>query len=399
MELGVCGPNSFDERGLLGVAFHPRYAQNGKLYTYTSEPESGLPTFFSTIPPGTADHQNVVAEWSVPNPGNPASVVDPSSRRVLMKVNWPQFNHDGGDMAFGPDGKLYISMGDGGGADDADGQLFNRPRVPNPGCAVSVPIVGHQGDGNAQKLNVPLGKILRIDVDGSNSANGQYGIPRDNPFVKTKGALPEIWAYGFRNPYRFSFDTRSGDLYAGDVGQNDIEEVSFVVKGGNHGWNLKEGSLFFHINGTADGFASPEPDPARTIPSDLVDPAAQYDTHHEGHSVIGGFVYQGSLLSDLKKKYVFGDFALLFKFPSGPHDYGRLFVMDAGRPGDLKPISQLHVLPGGALSLALLGFGQDAAGEIYALGNISGIPFPDPVSGPTGRVLKLVPPPEPTPID
>ena len=273
MTLGVCGPNTFDERGLLGVAFHPKYAQNGLLYTYTSEPESGPATFFSTVPAGTADHQNVVAEWHVPNPGNPASVVDPNSRRELLRVNWPQFNHDGGDLAFGPDGKLYISMGDGGGADDADGQLFNRPRDPNPGCAVSVPMVGHQGDGNAQKLNVPLGKILRIDVDGRDSANGQYGIPRDNPFVKTSGALPEIWAYGFRNPFRFSFDTRTGDLFVGDVGQNDIEEVSLVVKGGNHGWNVKEGTLFFHINGTAEGFASPTPDLDRTIPSSSSSPS------------------------------------------------------------------------------------------------------------------------------
>ena len=294
-----------------------------------------------------------------------------------MRVNWPQFNHDGGDLAFGPDGKLYISMGDGGGADDADGQLFNRPRLPNPGCAVSVPMVGHQGDGNAQKLNVPLGKILRIDVDGRNSANGQYGIPKDNPFVKTSGALPEIWAYGFRNPFRFSFDTRTGELFVGDVGQNDIEEVNLVVKGGNHGWNVKEGTLFFHINGTAEGFASPTPDPARTIPSQLVEPIAQYDTHHEGHSVIGGFVYHGSLLRDLKRRYVFGDFALLFKFPSGPHDYGRLFVADTGGH-NLKEISQLQVIPGGALSLALLGFGQDAGGEIYVARQRLGRALPGP---------------------
>ena len=194
-------------------------------------------------------------------------------------------------------------------------------------------MVGHQGDGNAQKLNVPLGKILRIDVDGRNSANGQYGIPRDNPFVRTTGALPEIWAYGFRNPYRFSFDTEKGHLYVGDVGQNDIEEVSVVVKGGNHGWNAKEGTLFFHINGNADGFASRRRDNGRTIPPDMIDPIAQYDTHHEGHSVIGGFVYHGSLLNDLSKQYIFGDFALLFKFPSGPHDYGRLFVTDTGSHG------------------------------------------------------------------
>jgi len=393
--IGACGPGTFDERGLLGVAFHPNYATNGLIYTYTSEPEAGAPTFFSTIPLGTADHQNVVAEWRVPNPRNLASVVNPSSRRELMRANWPQFNHDGGDLAFGPDRQLYISMGDGGGADDADGQLFNRPREPNPECAFSTPIVGHQGNGNAQKLNVPLGKILRIDVNGSNSANSQYGIPSDNPFVGTPGALPEIWAYGFRNPYRFSFDSKKGDLYVGDVGQNDIEEVNLVVKGGNHGWNVKEGTLFFHINGNDVGFASRTPDPARTIPQDLIDPIAQYDTHHEGHSVIGGFVYNGDALSKLRKKYVFGDFSLLFKFPRGPHDYGRLFVTNAGSHG-LNEISQLHVLPGGALSLALLGWGQDASGELYVLGNISGVPFPDPVAGPTGVALKLVPAPEAT---
>ena len=166
-------------------------------------------------------------------------------------------------MAFGPDRYLYIAMGDGGGADDADGQLFNRPRDPNPECAFQTPIVGHQTDGNAQKLNVPLGKILRIDVDTRNSANGQYGIPRDNPFVNRPSAttVKEIWAFGFRNPFRMSFDSRTGDLFVGDVGQNDIEEVDIVRKGGNYGWNLKEGTLFFHINGTADGFAARTPDP------------------------------------------------------------------------------------------------------------------------------------------
>jgi glucose/arabinose dehydrogenase len=142
-----------------------------------------------------------------------------------MRVNWPQFNHDGGDMAFGgPDRYLYLSMGDGGGADDADGQLFNRPRIPKPDCAFSVPIVGHHGDGNAQKLNVRSARFSASTSTAGNSANGQYGIPADNPFVKKPGALPEIWAYGFRNPFRFSFDSKKGDLYVGDVGQNDIEE-------------------------------------------------------------------------------------------------------------------------------------------------------------------------------
>ena len=403
--LGVCGPDTFDERGLLGVAFHPNYQQNGLLYTYTSEPTGPAATLPTFLDGATPDHQNVIAEWRVPNPGNPASVVDPGSRRELMRVSWPQFNHDGGDMAFGPDGKLYISMGDGGGADDANGQDFvlARPTFPQqmPDCSVVAPITGHQGDGNAQKLNTPLGKILRIDVNPPFTPGKQYGVPADNPFFgKEPSALSEIWAYGFRNPFRFSFDTRSGKLFVGDVGQNDIEEVDVVVRGGNFGWNLKEGTLFFHINGNDVGTASREPDPARMIPRGLIDPIAQYDTHHEGHAIQGGFVYRGHAIKELRGKYVFGDFALVFKFPRGPHDYGRVFALDPDRKSSknrLRQISQLLVVPGGALSLALLGWGQDAHGEVYVLGNVSGVPFPaDPISqtGATGHVIKLVPAPK-----
>ncbi len=397
--LGVCGPNSFDERGLLGVAFHPNYQQNGLLYTYTSEPNTApatLPTFI----PGTPDHQNVIAEWRVPMPGNPTSVVEPASRRELMRVDWPQFNHDGGDLAFGPDGKLYISMGDGGSADDADGQNFVTAPPHHPVCG-EAPTIGHQGNGNAQRLNTPLGKVLRIDVNSPFSLGKQYGVPADNPFVNRPGDVAEIWAFGLRNPYRFSFDSRSGALFLGNVGQNDIEEVELVVRGGNHGWNLKEGTLFFHINGNTEGFASRDPDPTRgPIPPRLIEPIAQYDTHHEGHSVIGGFVYHGRGIPRLRGKYVFGDFALLFKFPFGPHDYGRLFTINPGGEHGLREITQLHVLPGGAISLAVLGWGQDAHGELYVLGNISGLPFPDPNPDPTlppipgGRVLRLVPAPE-----
>ncbi|MGH7321083.1 MAG: PQQ-dependent sugar dehydrogenase [Candidatus Rokuibacteriota bacterium] len=176
------------------------------------------------------------------------------------------------------------------------------------------PMVGHQGDGNAQKLNTPLGKILRIDVNSNDSANGQYGIPADNPFVAGAG-LDEIFAFGFRNPYRFSFDSATGALYAGNVGQNDIEEVELVVKGGNYGWNLQEGTLFFYINGNDEGFASLQPDPARLIPAGLIDPIAQYDTHGEGHSVIGGFVYHGNRIPQLQGRYVFGEFSAGIQLP------------------------------------------------------------------------------------
>jgi glucose/arabinose dehydrogenase len=359
--LGVLGPDTFDERGFLGLAFHPDFARNGLLYTYTSEPNAGAPSLPSTLPAGTpADHQNVVAEWRLVA-GN---VVD---RRELLRVDWPQFNHNGGDIVFGPDGMLHISMGDGGEADDQG--------------------VGHLPNGNAQSLSTPLGKILRIDIDGRDSANGQYGIPPDNPFVSRAGAVKEIFALGFRNPFRMSFDRRKGDLYVGDVGQNDIEEVDRVVAGGNYGWNIKEGTLFFDPNGDAEGFATPNRVPGRTVPNGLIDPIAQYDTHWEGHSVIAGFVYRGVRLRALSGKLVFGDFSRLFNFPGGPHNYGRLFHVNAESGGrGLRPISEFHITPSNAPNLAVLGFGEDSQGELYVMGNVSGVPF-----GTGGVVLQLVP--------
>jgi glucose/arabinose dehydrogenase len=382
--LGVVGPGSFDERGFLGVAFHPDYRRNGKLYTYTSEPNAGAPTFPTTMPEGVpADHQNVVAEWTATRAG-----ADPASRRELMRIDWPQFNHDAGDIAFGPDGKLYIPTGDGGGADDE--------------------AVGHSGDGNAQKLTVPLGKILRIDVDIRTDArtNGRYGIPRDNPFVNTPGAVGEIWAYGFRNPFRMSFDTskdtRTGLLIVGEVGQNDIEEVDIVHKGGNYGWVRKEGTLCFDGRGADVGVAAPCTTP---IPG-VIDPIAQYDTHHEGHSVIGGFVYHGDAIPYLKGRYVFGEWSQLFAFPAGPDNYGRLFYIqerDLRHGRGLKEIKEFRGFPAEAQRLGLtnpaqppaffaqtlsvLGMGQDARGEVYVFGNRTGRPF-----GTGGVMLKLVRP-------
>jgi glucose/arabinose dehydrogenase len=425
--LGVCGPSTFDERGFLGVAFHPDFNKPGtfgfgKFYTYTSEPRGGPPTIPSPeVPSAIADHQNVISEWQAVNPANPAQGTA-AGRRELMRIDWPQFNHDGGDLAFGPDRKLYISMGDGGGADDADGQPFVTAPPHKTPCGEE-PIFGHQDNGNGQKLNTPLGKIHRIEVNPAEcvaskncipSANAQYGIPADNPFVN--GAVKEIWAFGFRNPYRFSFDRKTGDLYVGDVGQNDIEEVDIVRKGGNFGWNCKEGTPFFYINGSVpdDGFADESPNRAerpgdcRSGPRPFIEPIAQYDLHREGHSVIGGFVYYGTRAPVLRGKYVFGDFSLLFKFPTGPHDYGRLFTMNAhghedrqverGRHG-LRKISELMVVPGGAVSLAVLGIGQDTAGDIYVTGNTSGVPFPFPGNDERlgteddifhGKVLRLV---------
>jgi glucose/arabinose dehydrogenase len=385
--LGVSGPGSFDERGFLGVAFHPDYRRNGKLYTYTSEPNSGPPTFTTTLPAGTiADHQNVVAEWTANRPGDPPAGVDPASRRELMRIDWPQFNHDAGDIVFGPDGKLYIPTGDGGGADDTD--------------------VGHSGDGNAQKLTVPLGKILRVDVNARNSANGRYGIPRDNPFRVTPGAVREIWAYGFRNPFRMSFDTETGILIVGEVGQNDIEEVDVIVKGGNYGWNRKEGTLCFDPRGADPGVATRDCSAVPPLPARLRNPVAQYDTHHEGHSVIGGFVYHGDAIRFLKDRYVFGEFSRLSTQPAGPDNYGRLLYIEQRnltRGHALKRIQEFRNVAREAARLGLtnpaqppasfqqtlsvLGLGQDVRGEVYVFGNRTGRPF-----GTGGVMLRLVAP-------
>ncbi len=353
--LGVFGPGSFDERGFLGVAFDKGYKYNGYIYTVTSEAVDG-PADFSTIPDGAAaNHQSVISRWTSTDSRNPVAPIDPASRKILLRVDQPQFNHNAGAIEVGPDGLLYIGFGDGGGADDTDGQPF-----------IGGPIIGH-GTGNSQDLTNPLGSILRIDPYGDNSANGAYGIPRRNPFVGD-GVVEEIYAYGFRNPYRMSFDRDTGRLWAADVGQNDIEEVDIVRRGGNYGWNLKEGSFVFDANGNDDGFV--------TAPADLgtIDPVAEYD-HDEGVAIVGGYVYRGRRIDDLQGRYVFGEFARTFS------NDGRLFAT-RGRSG---VIEELLLPEQDGLGLSLLGFGQDRRGELYVLGNSTGTPFGD-----TGVVQRLV---------
>ena len=349
--MGAFGPGTFDERGLLGVAFHPNYQTNGLVYTFQSEPVNGIADF-STLPIGvTPNCQTVIREWHVPNPSDPASVVDPGSTRVLLRIDKPQFNHNAGALVFGPDDLLYIAFGDGGGADDQD----------------SFTNFGHGCAGNGQNLNVILGKIIRIDPLGSNSANGQYGIPADNPFVGIPG-LDEIWCYGLRNPFRFSFDRGTGTMYIGDVGQNRIEEVDIGVRGGNFGWRAKEGSFFFIPNGSGASYATSTP---QAVPFGLIDPIAEYD-HSEGVAVLGGFVYRGKRIAPLLGRYVFGEFA------DGPNN-GRLFM--------LSPTNQIQEFPlvgQTALGMSMLGLGEDANGEIYVFANATGLPF-----GTSGVVLRL----------
>jgi glucose/arabinose dehydrogenase len=352
VSLGVAGPGTFDERGFLGVAFHPDFAQNGLLYTYTSEPVDG-PADFSTMPPGVdANHQSVVNEWHIPEPCNASSVVDPTSAREILRIDEPQFNHDAGALTFGPDGMLYIALGDGGAADDQG--------------------IGHVPGGNGQEPGNILGTIIRINPDGSNAANGQYGIPADNPFVGVTGFLDEIFAYGFRNPFRFSFDSRTGEMYVADVGQNDIEEIDLGVAGGNYGWREKEGSFCFDPNGPDPGFVF-ECGPG-DAPEGLIDPIAEYD-HDEGIAVVGGFVYRGNRIPPLRGRYVFGDF---FQPASLS---GRLFYLQKN-----NRILEFQLADQENLGLSLLGFGQDAGGELYVLANATGTPF-----GETGVVLRIAP--------
>lgn len=356
------GFGDYDERGLLGLAFHPQFANPdsagfGRFYTFTSENTAGPGDYGVGLPLTEISHQNVIAEWRISK--TDADVADPASRRELLRIDSPQFNHDGGMLAFGPDGNLYIGLGDGGNANDIG--------------------PGHDPvSGNAQSLATPLGKILRIDVGGHDGIDGQYGIPANNPHVDTADAVAEIFASGFRNPFRFSFDRATGDLIVGDVGQNNIEEVDIVTAGGDYGWNFKEGTFRFD---PVTGSISTD---LTGLPGDLIDPVLQYD-HDEGVAIIGGFVYRGSAIPELVGKYVFGDYSRDF----GPT--GRLLV------GDLATgvIEELKIgLDDRMLGFYLKGLGEDADGELYALvGETLGLG----IAAGTGRVLKIVASPVPVP--
>ncbi|MBI2425907.1 MAG: PQQ-dependent sugar dehydrogenase [Candidatus Hydrogenedentes bacterium] len=346
VDLGIGGPGTYDERGFLGFALHPDYPTDPRVYTYSSEPAgSGTPDF--EVADNTVEHHSVVAEWTVV--GN---AVDTGSRNELMRIEQPQFNHNGGCMRFGPDGYLYIGLGDGGAADD------DPP--------------GHSAGGNGQDLTSILGTIVRIDVDngGALSANGKYGIPLDNPFVGIAG-LDEIYAYGFRNPFSFSFDMATGDLLVGDVGQNDIEELDVVASGGNYGWNMKEGSFLFNSNGAGDGFVTGQQD----VPG-LIDPVAEYD-HDEGLAIQGGFVHHGPD-PELAGLYIAGDFSRGFGAPDG-----RLFYLEPGS----NTFREFRIgFPTQNLGLYVKGFAQDLEGNVYVCASTALAP-----AGSGGAVYKIVP--------
>jgi glucose/arabinose dehydrogenase len=382
--------NANDERGLLGIAFHPGFNDVNSpgyhtLYTYNSQliPAGNLPTY-SAPNNATQGYENAINEWklSLADP----NVIDPSSRREIISFGKNANNHNGGTIAFGPDGFLYLGTGDGGNANDVG------PSHLEPG-------------GNAQNLSTPLGKMLRIDPlnpflnPGSSdaiSSNGQYRIPTSNPFQGV-GQVPEIFAYGFRNPYRFSFDRQNGQLIVADVGQNTVEEIDRVTLGGNFGWALKEGDFLFNRITGAGGTAGTVGIRSPGSPAGLIDPITgtlgtlEYD-HGDGISITGGFVYRGSMLPELFGMYVFGDLAL----HTAPfRTDGRLFYadLDTGVINEfLLPQFANGILPDG---LTVHGFGEDANGELFALatntasGGTGGVIYAI-VPEPTGAVLLLV---------
>jgi len=344
----------FDERGLLGLAFHPDFEENGRFFVYYSAPlreeaSSGW------------DHTAHISEFSVAM-DNP-DAADPNSERVLLMVDEPQFNHDGGQVVFGPDGYLYISFGDGGGANDTG--------------------TGHGLDGNGQDPTTLLGSILRIDVDSGDP----YGIPPDNPFAGDDSGADEVFAYGLRNPWRISFDAGGEhQLYVADVGQNLWEEVDIVTNGGNYGWNIREGThCFDHHN--PDMSAEECPD-IGLMDEPLIGPIIEYGHADQpgglGISVTGGFFYRGDDVAELENMYVFGDWSTSFAMPDG-----RLMAAaPSGSEGELWTIQMVRIMntEDGLPHAFVLGFGQDLDNELYVLTNESTGP-----TGTTGVVWKIVP--------
>ncbi len=364
----------FDERGLLGLAFHPRFGQTGqpgagRLYVFYSAPSPNAPG--STDAP--VNCQSVIAEYTVS--ATDPEQADPASERRLLSFDKPQFNHNGGQLAFGPDGLLYIGTGDGGGGDDNNaGHTGGTAAAPRPTNAL----------GNSQDRSNLLGKILRIDPLGTSAPGGQYAIPADNPFVGEEGVREEIWAYGLRNPWRFSFDRVTGRLFCADVGQGEIEEIDLIVKGGNYGWRNLEGTFTPNFSIDAPPLVAPP-----------IAPLAQY-AHPGvikgepplpvlGVSITGGFLYRGPALPELQGKYVFGDYS-----QDGTGPTGVVLGLHEAAP-DAWEISMLDLVGGNPIGGFLQTFGEDEAGEIY-LGSKTTRAVSQPDGGqPAGSLHRLAP--------
>lgn len=304
-----------NEEGLLSLAFHPKYAENGQFFVYYS---------------ASNPKRNIIARLNVSS-DNP-NRADPSSERLIMEVPQPYGNHNGSTVLFGPDGYLYASFGDGG--------LANDPELAG------------------QDLSTLLAKIIRIDVDRT-EGDLAYGIPADNPFVNRSGARREIWAYGLRNVWRMGFDRQTGELWAGDVGQDAWEEIDLIVKGGNYGWNLREGSHPFPPGLRRLGSDFQPPDPP-------IDPVIEY-SHREGQSVTGGYVYRGKQFPRLQGVYVYADYVSRTIWGLR-HEGGRVMAH--------------RVLVQGPESTFVSSFGEGADGELFVCGF-------DRLDGAQGRIYRL----------
>jgi glucose/arabinose dehydrogenase len=284
-----------NEEGFLGLAFHPKYKHNGEFFV-----------FYTLRAP---KRTNVLSRFRVSK--DDPNRADPASEEQLLRVTHKYWNHDGGTLVFGPDGYLYLALGDGGLADDPD--------------------------KNGQNLKTLLGKVLRIDVDHKDK-DKPYAIPKDNPFVGTAGARPEIWAYGVRNPWRMAFDRKTGKLWTSDVGQNLYEEIDILVSGGNYGWSIREGLHPFSDNGSGPR-------------KGLIDPIWEY--HHDvGKSMTGGTVYRGKRFSELEGSYLYADYVT-------SRIWALRYDEAKGRVVANRPIPDPHV--------PVMSFGEDEAGEVYFL--------------------------------
>jgi len=308
------------EQGFLGLTFDPAYAQNGYFYVYYTTSLANVGTFNGqTI--STAD---IILERYTRSAADP-NKADPNSGLIILGVDDPENNHNGGGLRFGTDGYLYVSIGDGGGAGDKH----------TNNCVY----------GNAQCLNSFLGKILRLDVRGASTAQ-RYKVPPDNPFVSTAGAYPEIWFYGLRNPWRYSFDSQTQDMFIGDVGQNQYEEIDFVpagAKGKNFGWRCLEATHVYDssANAACTGMGAA---------TNYIVPIYEYD-HSAGCSVTGGFIYRGNAHPAFNGTYVFSDYCT-----------SKLWFLNKNSSGSWAISQTADVgLPGNSVG----SFGQDINGEIY----------------------------------
>ena len=319
------------DRAMSSIAFHPNYALNGKVYAITGELTSGSPDYDSPQDDSASAFDNVLYEYQVD--GMDPNIVDMSSKRELLRVHQPNRFHNLGDLTFGHDGFLYISSGDGG---------DSRTGAPT------------QYNTTAQQTTNPYGAILRIDID-QQPGGAPYGIPADNPFADgANGNVPEIFAWGLRNPWRITTDRLNGDLYTGVNGDLTIEQIDRIELGRNYGWDTKEGSfLWDSVTGAATVDATPDPQ--------YTAPTAEYDHNHTTvafGSQIGGFVYRGSGMPEFWGQYIGLDWRAAQMTAMDPSD-GSLTIVPIDLSGE-PLVNSLHIT-----------FGEDEDGELY-IGNGDG---------------------------